>query len=962
MKWLRIAGIFSIHAIFWTWNLNFVAFALFSFPTLWFELFRQTIRGVVPWNLTIFVVALVALPIASLWAGWRFRREPRKLAELFFGLEGPLFLMIIVRLFLVRELTAASGFLLVVFFAAMASLAVELVLGLAADRRVAALQMIGQAALLLAGLYSASVLFFYAVPIGVSVVTGVLGAIPELLRHLWQEIWDVSLWPTYVLSAIYAFVLIVSFTLLFASTFGLFAVMPITLSVVAVRSWRRVFRLYSDREGFLGAWGATAAVTAALVVGFVLSNRTTTPETLAFVREPPADVEGRRAVIAREFEVREALLAAYLAPYRYWGDTQNNDAVKDLWRDELWLPEAQADVVQDMHDALARPMLWQGDLYGDVELAERKYREIFDVPIQKAERDAISAALATTWNQSEAQAGLLDVNSRKVLLERQTITTTIDGDVARVELAEVYLNQTPDQQEVLYYFTLPETAAVTGLWLSDDPEDPEKFVFQVAPRGAAQQVYREQVVERRDPALLEQVGPRQYRLRAFPIPAIPFDPEQEQGRMYLKLTYSALVGDDGEVPFPELFERRNVYWDGSTVRGLNGGAFDAGDDWFPDGPVAPGALGFQPTLYTGTLDGDVLTVVPASSGPKAMPQNRKFAVVVDTSRSMAHALAGLNDAWATVQELDGPSDVDVYVTGADPIRLDEPALFDPMQAVYYGSATPNEMLRQLAEQRRFSAYDAILVLTDAGSYDIAEGGAANPTTAQRFRSRWDDWDGEDVAAPAPKKSEPLPDPGAPVFFVHVGGELPPAYDDAVLEVIQSSRGGVATDLGDVLARLSLWEVEGRDSVLADGRIWRFQAGEAPAAEGVEAPASTVPAAFVPIAARQRIGWVARQQDMTQVASLDSVHATAKAHGVVTAYSSMIVLVDDWQKKRLEQLEKQDDRFDREHETGEERLSGQEAPFASVPEPEEWALIGLAGGLLVFAAIRSRRNPRAAGSW
>jgi putative PEP-CTERM system integral membrane protein len=157
-------------------------------------------------------------------------------------------------------------------------------------------------------------------------------------------------------------------------------------------------------------------------------------------------------------------------------------------------------------------------------------------------------------------------------------------------------------------------------------------------------------------------------------------------------------------------------------------------------------------------------------------------------------------------------------------------------------------------------------------------------------------------------------------------------------------------------------VEGRDSVLADGRIWRFQAGEAPAAEGVEAPASTVPAAFVPIAARQRIGWVARQQDMTQVASLDSVHATAKAHGVVTAYSSMIVLVDDWQKKRLEQLEKQDDRFDREHETGEERLSGQEAPFASVPEPEEWALIGLAGGLLVFAAIRSRRNPRAAGSW
>ena len=68
-----------------------------------------------------------------------------------------------------------------------------------------------------------------------------------------------------------------------------------------------------------------------------------------------------------------------------------------------------------------------------------------------------------------------------------------------------------------YLPKLPALRPITGLWLGASSEIAEADRFVVAPRGAAQQVYRAQVQRRIDPALLEQVGPEQYRLRAFPI-------------------------------------------------------------------------------------------------------------------------------------------------------------------------------------------------------------------------------------------------------------------------------------------------------------------------------------------------------------------------------------------------------------------------------------------------------------
>ena len=78
-------------------------------------------------------------------------------------------------------------------------------------------------------------------------------------------------------------------------------------------------------------------------------------------------------------------------------------------------------------------------------------------------------------------------------------------DWAEAELYEIYQNQTGQRQEVVYYFSLPESAVITGLWLGNSPDRNARFSYRVSPRGAAQALYRNEVNYNRDPALVEEL-------------------------------------------------------------------------------------------------------------------------------------------------------------------------------------------------------------------------------------------------------------------------------------------------------------------------------------------------------------------------------------------------------------------------------------------------------------------------
>jgi hypothetical protein len=98
-----------------------------------------------------------------------------------------------------------------------------------------------------------------------------------------------------------------------------------------------------------------------------------------------------------------------------------------------------------------------------------------------------------------------------------------------------------------------------------------------------------------------------------------------------------------------------------------------------------------------------------------------------------------------------------------------------------------KLMRQFETLRNNQDYDAVLLLTDEGSYELAS-----------ERSK-------------------LPAITSPLWMVHLGGQLPRAYKDATLQAIQNSNGGVATDLPTVIKRLTTEQAEVKSVV--DGYSW-----------------------------------------------------------------------------------------------------------------------------------------------
>lgn len=93
-------------------------------------------------------------------------------------------------------------------------------------------------------------------------------------------------------------------------------------------------------------------------------------------------------------------------------------------------------------------------------------------------------------------------------------TTQQDGRLSLVTVTETFSNRGSGDLETISDFVLPAGSVVVDLKLGPNLE----FPGLIAPRGAARKTYEAELRQRRDPALLQQVGPDQYKLRVFPVP------------------------------------------------------------------------------------------------------------------------------------------------------------------------------------------------------------------------------------------------------------------------------------------------------------------------------------------------------------------------------------------------------------------------------------------------------------
>ncbi|HSF83811.1 MAG TPA: TIGR02921 family PEP-CTERM protein [Anaerolineales bacterium] len=943
--------------LFWSWNIIFLAFMVLGFaPRMLPSLLADVGAGAVPATFLIYALVLTCIPAVAVLIGLTvLRGAPTRLFALGYVVEGPLMLTLAIRFFLIRQATPGFIFILLVAGLGMATYLWQL-LDPEMERGgplAGYLRLFGLTLMALTSLYAALWIAFYALPISTYFFQWLVRTLADLgvfLRGLWsgiQELFRSGL-------AWLPFTILGMILLFFTAT--LFVLTPLAVPLLSLRAWWRNLQKLLKQHGW--AWPVGLVAVTILLSGllFVLSNRQ--PQHLAFalLEEPLKTTQQARALLKQQNSIRSGLLNAYLAPFRYISALGEVRHVSVLYEDIFNVTWERAFAVQRLYEGVAQPLLYDPVRHQDVSQwsdnralseepreAARLYQRFFDTPIVDGERDTIVQAARTTWSGEQAEAAVQAVDEHEVHLVRQEITTVEHGDWAEVELYEVYQNLTGLNQEVVYYFNLPESAVITGVWLGDSPNRETRYTYQVAPRGAAQAVYRNETRRVVDPALVEQIGPRQYRLRVFPVPParITWDEigtgriSEEAPPMYMWLSFQVFAAG-GNWPLPKLAEHRNIFWDNETVRLVNGSLLEASlEEWLPDS--VPAGQPPTPTAHRADFPGGWSVLVEPVSGVAdlALPEGLRLAVVLDRSRSMAERAELVVESLDRLNSLT-PEPVDVYLT-ASSYRGEAPSLtslaeLNTEDILYFGGQNPGALLAQFANLRQDRQYDAILVLSDGSGYELGESQAD------------------------------LPAFGTPVWLVHLGDDLPLGYDDETLQAIQSSGGGVVGNLEQALERLlpglaATPDQTGYASDSLDGYLWSVVSTEEAdsSTQTLDFQTHTREDGFLAFAARRLV--LAEMQryrsELSQLPTMDRLHALAQEYSLVTPYSSMIVLVNDTQRRLLEQMEQLDDRYQREVEAIGDTTPAIQTPLTGVPEPHEWLLLILAAGMLAYYSYTRR---------
>ncbi|KAA3657916.1 MAG: hypothetical protein DWQ04_26685, partial [Chloroflexi bacterium] len=796
------------YGLFWSWNIIFLAFMFLGFaPVVLMEMITAVRTGEIPASFLLYAVILTLIPAFAIGLGFtRLRRYPTRLFALGYGVEGPIMLLLALRFFAVRQMTAAVALLLVTAALGILTYLWQLLDKQDGKRHIVLthLRMIGLTLLLITGIYTAIWISFYALPISVEGIR----SIDEFFEGIWRMITDFEFssiqWR------------MVPFTglgiILFVFSGTLFVMMPIAVSILYAKAWWRGAKELTAVSSPIRAMIVTTAVFLILILLAIPANRQPQHKAFALLETPPTTLAEAEQLLTEENAIRDGLLNSFLAPQRYITAQGEVRHVYEMYEHTLKLEPENASRVQAAYEAIAQPILykpvdpdsidptsWDSQaLRTEPQQAAELYLQYFDEPIIEGEHDTVVRAARSTWSIDQARSNWQAVDDREILLTNQEVTLTEHGDWAEFELYEVYQNQTWQRQEVVYYFSLPETAVLTGIWLGNSADRDTRFTYHIAPRGAAQATYRNEVRRNIDPALLEQIGPSQYRLRAFPVePARRdwtdrnFSPTIREGdHLHLWVTWQVMADGD-RWPMPHLADKFNVYWTDESERLLNGEPVAWGEDtWLPETVAINNPT--EPTTHLVNYpDGTAVIVEPvATVNSQQSTVHSQLAVVVDRSRSMAKLANEVEKmltelaAWGTA--------VDVYLT-ASPIRGEAPSRttldeLDIENMLYYGGQNPAQLLTQFNDLHNGETYDAILVLTDGSGYELGE-----PETAVSI-------------------------PNSPIWMVHLNGRFPIGYDDDTLAAIQGSGGGAVGSLDEALTRLTAAQ-EGTAVDIVDGYKW-----------------------------------------------------------------------------------------------------------------------------------------------
>ncbi len=99
-------------------------------------------------------------------------------------------------------------------------------------------------------------------------------------------------------------------------------------------------------------------------------------------------------------------------------------------------------------------------------------------------------------------------------VKNHNVTVTIDSQIARTKIDQVFVNDSDSVLEGTYIFPLPEDAAISDFAMYVDGV---RLEGKVLDREQAREIYEGIVRRQRDPALLEYIGRGAFQARIFPI-------------------------------------------------------------------------------------------------------------------------------------------------------------------------------------------------------------------------------------------------------------------------------------------------------------------------------------------------------------------------------------------------------------------------------------------------------------
>ncbi len=981
--------------VFWGYNIVYFIFVILILLNISSGFFGRdvslieilTFGGSFPTNLLVMIYGFLLTPFVAMALGYftKLKREPQNLIKLFFGFEIPLMGLMLIRIIFLREVTPVVWLFFFGVFLSVVGLLVHLFHpNIRSKTKLTSLMLSQQIALLVASY--AFLLAFFFLPIVIAFFVNMLGRVG--IGNFIQGLFNTLSYGGLLLFLLYLF-----FTLIFLLTASFFTIGPIgafiTFWTNCKHHYKKLVGEYGLNYSRLTRYGVSALYVIIILLLSVQVNANRYTNLINAYKNAPTFEEKQqiaKEIINRENEIKNGLTSSYLAQYRYLSDEKMN-LLQQGYKNELGADDSTAQSIQGLFNNIALPFIYRGAFEEDIKQSSENYRELFDNSIQKGELDTISKTLQSTNTQDSLKAGILDLNKKTVKLVSRVVKVTPqnEGLLATVTIEEEYENTSSrDPQEVYYEFSLPDNAVITELKLGPDLEiganaadkpvpsastqsptnqsttqptkAPEKVdTAVVAPQGAANTTYEAQIFRRSDPALLAQVGPRQYKLRIFPIPAKGWTLEGRpttlpQKNQKVRYSYVTLVDPQG-VPLPSVVEQRNVFTDRSTkiTHSIAGK-----DSLVPPSrtenlrfiklpqplPCLTNAFEFQTAMGR-------LLFVPHRSNPALSSYyscQNGFAQADKTISGLRIALL-LDTSYSNSQK-----DWDKYLRENFPVsslvRNNTVDLYYFNDKVSQRTVLTEEVLNDglnvinLGKTDRVGAlafipgdYNLILVVTDNSVFDAKSEG-------RTILSR------------------------SPIYLIQPEGQIPP-YNEILSNAVIQSKGKIVDSGNDAIAHY--WQLRQTQSLEQMGTIldtndlgtWiLLNKGNTTAFTNLSTQSVDSQSPLGLLAQKRIILESIREagQSLTSLEVLDRIHQLSQQSFIVTPYSSMIVLVTEEQKRQLAEVSKQNNRYQLALDTGEEQLGDPSGrgilQIGAVPEPHEWLLI-ITGFFLLAYFYRGR---------